>query len=51
MNRYDEQWDEGNSSCVCMLLRKLRPCVMEVAELENTGSLLTCRSAKENMEG
>lgn len=36
---------------VCMSLKKLRSCAMELAELENTRSVLTCRSAKENMEG
>lgn len=36
---------------VYMLLRKLRSCAMELAALENTRTVLTCRSTKENMEG
>lgn len=51
MKRHDEQRDEGNSGCVCMLFRKLRPWAMEMAVLENTRSVHTCRPAKDNMEG
>lgn len=50
MNRRDEQWVEGNSSCL-HTLRKLRPCAMEMAELENTRAVLTRGSVKENVEG
>jgi len=49
MNRHDEQRDEGNSSCVCMLLRKLRLCATDMAKLENTAYVFL-QICKENME-